>query len=529
MPSAGQSSSFLCLNSPADCYLTREACQEIVAGPCQSHKMLGACTAIPKEPKNMREKKSSAKYFFSALIFLPAFVIGQDDRIARHAEAAQQAQREGDFAAAIREFTILTRLLPEVAEVHSNLGVAYYFHKQRREALTAFEKALRLKPDLVAALIFSGIAHYELSKPAQATRVLERAVALSPADPLAHTWLAHSYAARSRFQEAADHFLIASERAPNDVDVWYGLGQVYLALGRQEIKRLNETAPNGARILQLSGDLWLLRGEQAHALALYQEALKRRPGLTEVRQVVGQLLDQQKQSEVSPPSPADSPSPEDAHYRAATEFRERAQRAFERISALGANSHRAHQVLAESFESQERVDEALAEYRAALKLKPDLAGIHLAIGNLLMSQGQATEALEEYRAELLLRPADPEVHYRTARALIVLGKGEDAEASLNRALAADSAPPAAHRELGRIYLGRGQPAKAVQSLSTYLAMTANDASAHYLLMRAYRALGDIAAAERHLAKYKSLSDDEKQRASIQKALSLFDRGEKPEQ
>jgi tetratricopeptide (TPR) repeat protein len=467
---------------------------------------------------------------------LVSFAAGQDDpsRIARHAQAAQKAQREGDFATAIREFAILSRLMPEVAEVHSNLGVAYYFHKQRREALAAFEKALRLKPDLVSALIFSGIANYELSKPAQATGLLERAVKLSPDDPLARTWLAHSYAALARFSEAADHFLLASQRLPNDVDIWYGLGQVYLELGRREVKRLDEIAPNGARILQLAGDLWLLRGEQGHALALYQEALKRRPGLTEVRQIVGQLLDHQKSSqptELSPPqpAPADSPSPEDAHYRAATDFRERAQRTFERISALGADSYRAHQILAESFLAQERVDEALGEYRAALKLKPGLAGIHLAIGNLLMSQGRATEALEEYRAELLLRPDDPEIFYRAARAQIVLGKGEDAEASLNRALASDGAPAAAHRELGRIYLGRGQPAKAVQSLSTYVATTANDASAHYLLMRAYRALGDAAAAERHLAKYKSLSDDAKQRASIQKALSLFSRGRESEQ
>ncbi|MGH9899609.1 MAG: tetratricopeptide repeat protein, partial [Pyrinomonadaceae bacterium] len=134
----------------------------------------------------------------------------------------------------------------------------------------------------------------------------------------------------------------------------------------------------------------------------------------------------------------------------------------------------------------------------------------------------------EYRAELLLRPSDPQVYYRMGRAFIVLGKGEDAEASLNRALAFGGSPPAAHKELGRIYLNRGQPAKAVQELSTYLESNANDALVHYLLMRAYHALGDAAAAQRHLAKFKSLSDDEKQRASARKAISLFSRERKPE-
>jgi tetratricopeptide (TPR) repeat protein len=465
-----------------------------------------------------------------------ATVLGQDtqSRIAQHANSAQQAQRDGDFATAIREFTILCRLLPEVAEVHSNLGVAYYFHKQPHEALVAFEKALQLNPDLISALIFSGIANNELSKPAAATKLLERAVELNPADPLAQTWLAHSYAAQSRFQEAADHFLLASQRSPTDVDVWYGLGQVYLELGRQEVSRLTSLSPDGARVLQLAGDLWLLRGDSSKALALYQEALNRRPDLTDIQQTVDELLSRQGKAqpvEVNPRPPvrADSRAEEDNHYLAATDYRERAQRAFERISALGANSHRAHQVLAEALLAQEKVADALVEYRASLSLKPDIVGIHRDIGDLLMGDGKVTEALEEYRAELLLRPNDSQVYYRMGRALTMLGRQEDAEAALTRGLALGGSPIAAHKELGKVYLNRGQPAKAIQSLTTYLETSGNDALAHYLLMRAYRALGDAASAERHLAKFKALSVDEKQRASAQQAMSLFSGGKKTDQ
>jgi len=461
-------------------------------------------------------------------------VIGQDSqsRIAQHARSAQQAQREGDFATAVREFTILSRLLPNVAEVHSNLGVAYYFHKQPQEALLAFEKALQLKPDLVSALIFSGILNNQLSKSAEAAKLLERAIELNPVDPLAQTWLAHSYAAEGRYREAADHFLLASQRSPTDVDIWYGLGQVYLELGRQEVERLINLAPTGGRILQLAGDLWLLRGDSDKALALYQQALKRRPGLTEVQQIVSRLQDGKAQpSELSriPPVTSESSSQEDKHYLAATEYRERAQRAFEQISALGANSHRAHQVLAESLQAQQKVSEALTEYRAALSLKPDIIGIHRDMGDLLMGDGKVGEAVEEYRAELLLRPNDSQVYYRMGRALIILGREVDAEAALTRALALGGSPTAAHKELGKLYLNRGQPAKAIQSLSAYLETTGNDALAHYLLMRAYRALGDAASAERHLAKFKALSEDEKQRASAQQAMSLFSGRKQSEQ
>lgn len=481
-----------------------------------------------------RFAKRLCRLLACSCLIAPLVLSAQDNRaaIARHAQAAQEAQRKGDFAVAIREFGALTRLLPDVADVYSNLGVAYYFHREPLQALAAFDRALQLQPDLTSALIFSGIAHFELSDPARAATALERALALRPDDQLARTWLAHSYAAQARFRDAVDHFVVASRRAPGDVDIWYALGQAYLELGRREVARLTEIAPDGARTLQLAGDLWRLRGERDQALALYRKALDRRPGLEDLQRAIAELLGQQpiSQPAATPSSlpAARQSSQEDAHYLAATDFRERAHRAFEQISALGPDSHRAHQLLAESLELQERVDEALVEYRTVSRLKPDLAGIHLTIGNLLMSEGRAAEALEEYRAELRRRPRDAQVHYRMGRALIVLGREEEAAASLNRALPLHGAPPAVHRELGRIHLSRNQPAKAVQALSTYLASVTTDASAHYLLMRAHRAVGDARAAERDLAEFTRLSDRDRQHASLEAALSLFSRSEKPE-
>ncbi|MPZ20610.1 MAG: tetratricopeptide repeat protein [Luteitalea sp.] len=463
------------------------------------------------------------------LLLLASPAAAQDaTQVARHAEAAKEAQARGDFATAIQELTALARLLPERADVQSNLGLAYFFHKQPKEALAAFEKALDIDPDLVSALIFSGIAHQTLSSPPRATPLLQRAVTLAPVDPLAHTWLAHSYVAQDRPREAVDHFLIASRHAPRDVDVWYGLGQAYLQLGREAVMRLAEIAPAGARIAQLSGDIWLLRGEPQNALTMYEIALKRRPALVELTSVIDELREQQDTAR-----PGDLPAPalpttktssaEDAQYLAATNSRERAQRAFERISTIDPDSYRAHQVMAESLEAQERVDEAIDEYRKVLRVKPDLASVHLAIGNLLMSEGRAKEALDEYRQELRVRPDESEVHYRIGRSFLVLGMTDDAETSLTRALKLTDPPAAVHRELGRLHLTRGKPADAARALATYVGSTNDDASAHYLLVRAYRALGDTTAAERHLAMYERLSARDEQDASLKNALSIFRR------
>jgi protein O-GlcNAc transferase len=445
----------------------------------------------------------------------------------RHAQAAQQAQQAGDFATAIRELSALARLVPDRADVLSNLGIAYFFHQQPQEALAAFDKALQRDPNLVSALIFSGIAHCTLSRPARAIPLLERAIALNASDALGQTWLAHSYAAQGRAQEAIDHFLIASARAPQDVDIWYGLGRAYLQLGRHAVRRLAELAPDGARVAQLAGDLWLLRGEPRNAAAMYREALKRRPGLTELQPI----LDHPEQVPSTPPRAisVDPASPEDAQYLAAIDYRERARQAFERIATVAPESYRAHQVLAESLEMQERTDEAIIEYRAALRLKPDAADLHLAAGDLLMSEGRAAEALDDYRSELRVRPASAEVYFRIGRAWLVLGNADEAEAALNKASALGDPPPAVQRELGKIALRRGKPADAVRLLSAYVERVATDATAHYQLMRAYQATGDTAAANKHLAIYQQLAErDKQQQAGLARALSLFSNDQPPE-
>jgi predicted Zn-dependent protease len=260
---------------------------------------------------------------------------------------------------------------------------------------------------------------------------------------------------------------------------------------------------------------------------MYREALKRRPGLIELQAIV----DHPEQAPTMPPRAisTDPASPEDAQYLAATDCRERARQAFERIATLAPDSYRAHQVLAESLETQERTDEALAEYRAALRLKPDAAGLHLAAGDLLMSEGVPPRRSMTIAASCAFRPASAEVYFRIGRAWLVLGNADEAETALNKAVALGDPPAAVQRELGKIALRRGKPTEAVRLLSAYVGRVATDATAHYQLMRAYQATGDTAAANRHLAIYEQLAErDKQQQAGLSRALSLFTSDQPPE-
>ena len=109
--------------------------------------------------------------------------------------------------------------------MQSNLGVALYFNHELTQALKVFRTAINLNAGLVAPHLFSGLARYRLSDPDAAVPELEKAISLNPSDAIAHTWLGYAYSAQLRYEPALKELGIAQELDPNNVDVWFALGQ----------------------------------------------------------------------------------------------------------------------------------------------------------------------------------------------------------------------------------------------------------------------------------------------------------------
>src|SRR5713226_2462256 len=60
---------------------------------------------------------------------------------------------------------------------------------------------------------------------------------------------------------------------------------------------------------------------------------------------------------------------------------------------------------------EHKLDEAMAEYREALRLDPNLSGAHVDIGLALAEKGNLDGAMAEYREALRLDPTSAEAHY----------------------------------------------------------------------------------------------------------------------
>ena len=54
--------------------------------------------------------------------------------------------------------------------------------------------------------------------------------------------------------------------------------------------------------------------------------------------------------------------------------------------------------------AQKKLEQAVAEFAAALRLRPDFAEAHNDLGNALRDQGKREEAIAEFRTAILLDP-----------------------------------------------------------------------------------------------------------------------------
>ncbi|MDA0205885.1 MAG: tetratricopeptide repeat protein [Acidobacteria bacterium] len=177
------------------------------------------------------------------------------------------------------------------------------------------------------------------------------------------------------------------------------------------------------------------------------------------------------------------------------------ERMFEKVPA----SFRVNQLSAEIFEIQGRYDEAVAEYRKAIRKSPDTLALHYRLGRALLLRSHEPEALSEARrefeAELNVNPYDAVAHYQIAQILEVQQQPDAAAKELERTLELSPDFPEALVALAR-YRSRGDNhVGAITLLERVVKLQPASESSWYALMVAYRNSGrndDAVAAKQKL-------------------------------
>jgi tetratricopeptide (TPR) repeat protein len=137
----------------------------------------------------------------------------------------------------------------------------------------------------------------------------------------------------------------------------------------------------------------------------------------------------------------------------------------------------AHYNLGVALRDQGKLDEAVAEYREAIRLKPDDADAHSNLGWALQKQGKLAEAVAEYREAIRLTPDDAGAHIRLGVALQAKGLLDQAITEFNEALRLKPDDAGAHIRLGTALWAKGLLDQAITEFKEALRLKPDDASA----------------------------------------------------
>lgn len=420
-----------------------------------------------------------------------------------HVEKAHEAQEQQDFKTAAQEWEAITKLLPNVGEAYSNLGMMYHFDQQYPHAIAAFEHAVKLSPNLLGPQLFLGIDYYLTSCSTAAIPHLEAALALAPNDPLVLKWMGMTYYELSDFKAALRKLARARQINPQDSDLLFYQSRAYTKLlfqSYETIRRLDAHSP----FLEALRDKKVSVPAESPGVAAIESDF-------EANRLADAFEQSDQLSSRSPRNPA-------YWYWLGKSSEALALKTLDQFLRLAPDSYRTDQLKAEYALAIGDEDGAIKEFRVALSRRPEAPQLHESLGNIFMTRHQYERAVSEYEAEIHINPYALVSLERAGQAYAELHDSGRAMAYLDRALKIDPQSYEALHALGKVDFERGDYVNAAKHYRLAIQVNKDPEPAiFYQLSRTYKAMGDSAEAARFLARFREALAT--QHASVERSMN----------
>jgi len=174
------------------------------------------------------------------------------------------------------------------------------------------------------------------------------------------------------------------------------------------------------------------------------------------------------------------------------------------LSVVAPNSARMHQAMAHELAKRGKTEEAIENYRAALKIDPQLTGLHFELAEMLTALATTdslVEAESEYKTALQANPFDEQSECRLGDIALRRNDVNQAYERYTRAIQLQPGDPEANIGLAKVLAEMKQPEKAQSLLEHALQLDPTNVVGHYRLSALYRQAGRTADAKRELEEY----------------------------
>jgi Flp pilus assembly protein TadD len=162
---------------------------------------------------------------------------------------------------------------------------------------------------------------------------------------------------------------------------------------------------------------------------------------------------------------------------------------FREAIRLDPGSVKAQFNLGVAFDRQRRAGEAIEQYQATLRLDPDFAPAHFNLGVQFAGQGRTAEAIDAFAQAVRLEPHFAPAHYNLAAALVEGGRPDDAAPHFTEAVHLDADFERMHLPMGLLLLAHDRAADAAEHFRAALNRDGSAAPVQYHLGRALAELG----------------------------------------
>ena len=154
-----------------------------------------------------------------------------------------------------------------------------------------------------------------------------------------------------------------------------------------------------------------------------------------------------------------------------------------------------HSNLANACMAQGDLGLAAANYKAALRLTPELTSCWCNLGNIHIKTGQPQDAIAFYLQALKLNPAHWASRTNLVQALMATKQYVIARALLLELIAERPQDSAIHNQLGKVCFELNEPELAIESFRTAVALNPRDSDSIYWIGGIKHNMGDIEAAK----------------------------------
>jgi tetratricopeptide (TPR) repeat protein len=422
---------------------------------------------------------------------------------------------------------------------------ANYYNSQDNlaAAIQEMQKAINADPGRSESYLNLAVLQTRANLPDQAEINFKKAAALGPKDMNAQLALGGFYFAHNHLAEAEQQLKHAIDVDPKDPAPRAGYAQLLRVEGRKAdvetfLQQTKKDLPDDSTGYSMLGDFYFAEGDLDKAAAEYASLYKDHPKDLKVERNYIQILilkDRLEEAgklndEMLKANPHDTDA---LVYRAQIQIhRNDAGGAIDSLQAAlrnDADNGVAHYWLGKAFDLQHNDSRAEAEWRDAVRLKPELNDAQLALANLEMQRGdydaltqsgqliianapqspegyllravaemnrqRYSDAEQDLRKIAELAPASAVPYVQTGNLHLLQKQYADALASYQKALEKDPASTEGLQGLMKTYLAQKQPEQAIAAARAQIAKAPNSSGFYDLLGGALFQKNDLSGAE----------------------------------